>query len=662
MGKIFDQVNFPKDIKNLSTEDLVQLTEELRRHVIDEISRVGGHLAPSLGVVEITVALHHVFDAPKDKIIWDVGHQAYVHKLLTGRKDRFHTIRQTDGISGFCKLAESEYDAFGAGHASTSISAGVGMAVARDRLKKNYKVVSVIGDGALTGGMAFEAMNNAGSLKTDIIVVLNDNMMSISSNVGALSNYLTDLISMPLYNKVKDEIWKTLGKFSEIGDKVRHGLAKLDEGVKSILVPGHFFESLGFRYFGPVDGHDLPRLIKLLHDVKNLRGPILIHTLTKKGKGMPLEEQDVEKYKVNANKFHAVSPPKKTDGGVMEAKTAPNYTDVFGKTVVKICRLFPNVVGITAAMADGTGLKYLAKEMPERFFDVGIAEQHAVTMAAGLALSGCKPIVAIYSTFLQRAYDQIVHDVAIQKIPVFFCMDRAGLVGADGPTHHGALDLSYLRCIQGMVIMAPKDENELKDMIYTGVNYDKGPIAVRFPRGTGLGVVIKDEFEKLKIGKSEIVQEGNDAAIIAVGAMVDHAVKASKLLLKDGYTVRIVNARFVKPMDETMLFEACRDFEDIVTAEDNVLTGGFGSGVLESIYSESFIDQSQKKDKNFSEKLSKLRIERLGLPDDFVEHGDNAVLYQRVGLDPQGIADKVKRMIEKRRSGEMQILNKNAVV
>jgi 1-deoxy-D-xylulose-5-phosphate synthase len=660
MGKVFDKVNFPKDIKNLSTEDLVQLSEELREHVIKEITRIGGHLAPSLGVVEITVALHHVFDAPQDKIIWDVGHQAYVHKLLTGRKDRFHTIRQTDGISGFCKMEESEYDAFGAGHASTSISAGVGMAVARDRLKKSYKVVSVIGDGALTGGMAFEAMNNAGMLKTDMIVVLNDNMMSISTNVGALSNYLTDLISMPLYNKVKDEIWRTLGKFSDVGDKVRHGLAKLDEGVKSILVPGHFFESLGFRYFGPVDGHDLPRLIKLLHDVKHLKGPILIHALTKKGKGMPLEEQDVEKYKVNANKFHAVSPPKKFEANVMEVKSAPTYTDVFGKTVVKICRMYPNVVGITAAMADGTGLKYLAKEMPERFFDVGIAEQHAVTMAAGLALNGCKPIVAIYSSFLQRAYDQIVHDVAIQNIPVFFCLDRAGLVGADGPTHHGALDLSYLRCIQNMVIMAPKDENELKDMIYTGVNYDKGPIAVRFPRGNGLGVTIKDEFEKLKIGKSETIQDGQDAAIIAVGTMIEHAVKASKLLLQEGYTVRIINPRFIKPLDEEMLFEVIRDFEDVVTVEDNVLIGGFGSGVLETVYASAFIDKYQKKDKNFSEKISKLRLERLGLPDDFIEHGDNDVLYQRVGLDPQSIADKVKSMIEKRRLNGMQILEKTS--
>ena len=661
MSKVFDQVNLPSDLKKLSTEELVQLSHELRQHVIDEITRIGGHLAPSLGVVEISVALHYIFDAPTDKIIWDVGHQAYVHKLITGRKDRFHTIRQTDGLSGFCKIHESEYDAFGAGHASTSISAAVGMAIARDRLQQNHKIIAIIGDGSLTGGMAFEAMNNAGMLKTDMIVVLNDNMMSISTNVGALSNYLTSLISTPMYNKVKDEIWNTLGKFHDLGDKVRQGLAKLDEGVKSILVPGHFFESLGFRYFGPIDGHDLPRMIKLLHDVKNLKGPILIHALTKKGKGMPLEEQDVEKYKVNANKFHAVTPPKKTEAGMGEAKPAPSYTDVFGKTVVKMCQMYPNVVGITAAMADGTGLKYLAKEMPERFFDVGIAEQHAVTMSAGMALSGLKPIVAIYSSFLQRAYDQIVHDVAIQNVPVFFCLDRAGLVGADGPTHHGSLDLSYLRCIQGMVIMSPKDENELKDMVFTGVHYHDGPIAMRFPRGHGLGVTIHDSFERINIGKSETIQEGNDIAVLAVGPMVDHAVRASKILLQDGYTMAVINARFIKPLDEEMLTEICKKFEDFITIEDNVTIGGFGSGVMETIYSSSFIDKGAKKDKGFIEKVNALRIERLGLPDHFVEHGECSILYQRIGLDPESIAAKAKQMIERRRSGGMQMLNSKGV-
>ncbi|HNO92107.1 MAG TPA: 1-deoxy-D-xylulose-5-phosphate synthase [bacterium] len=649
MSKIFDRVNLPKDIKSLSSDELVQLAGELRAYVIDEISRIGGHLAPSLGVVEISVALHHVFDTPTDKVIWDVGHQAYVHKLLTGRKDQFHTIRQTDGISGFCKIHESEYDAFGAGHASTSISAAVGMAIARDQLKKNNKVVAVIGDGSLTGGMAFEAMNNAGSLKTDMIVVLNDNMMSISSNVGALSNYLTDLISAPLYNKVKTEVWNALGHLHEVGDRVRHGLSKMDESIKSMLVPGHFFESLGFRYFGPIDGHDLPRLIKVLRDVKDLKGPILIHTLTKKGKGMPLEEQDVEKYKVNANKFHAVSPPKKASAS--ETVAAPTYTEVFGKTVVKLCKMHSHAVGITAAMADGTGLKFLAKEMPERFFDVGIAEQHAVTMAAAMSLNGVKPIVAIYSTFLQRAYDQIVHDVAIQKIPVLFCLDRAGLVGADGPTHHGALDLSYLRCIQGMVIMAPKDENELKDMVYTGLMYDKGPIAVRFPRGNGIGVTVTETFEKIPIGQSEFVQRGKDIALLAVGNMVQHALSAAQELLRNGYSATVVNIRFVKPLDEAMLFEICRDFDDVITIEDNVTTGGFGSGVLETIYSPDFIERGQKQDKDFVQKMARLRIKRLGLPDAIVEHGDNDVLYERVGLDPASIARDAKTMIEKRRGG-----------
>lgn len=648
MSKVFDRVNVPADLKALSSDELVQLAGELRQHVIDEITRIGGHLAPSLGVVEISVALHYVFQAPKDKIIWDVGHQAYVHKLLTGRKDRFNTIRQTDGLSGFCKIEESEYDAFGAGHASTSLSAGVGMAVARDLTKQDYKVVCVIGDGALTGGMAFEALNNAGSLKTDMIVVLNDNMMSISSNVGAISNYLTDLISMPMYNKVKDEIWKKLGKMHEFGDKLRHSIARLDEGIKSILTPGHLFESLGFRYFGPVDGHDLPRMVKLLEDVKHLKGPILVHALTKKGKGMPLEEQDVEKYKVNANRFHAVSPPKKSEAPV-DTKPAPSYTDVFGKAVVQLCKEMPNLVGITAAMADGTGLKYLAKEMPERFFDVGIAEQHGVTFAAGLAVNGIKPVVAIYSSFLQRAFDQIIHDVAIQHIPVFFCMDRGGLVGADGPTHHGALDLSYLRCIQGMVIMAPKDESELRDMIYTGVQYDKGPIAVRYPRGNGLGVPMKSGFDRLEIGKAEFLQRGKDAAIIAIGNMVDHAVRAAQLLTREGYSVTVVNARFVKPIDEHMLFEVVSNVDDVITLEDNVLMGGFGSGVLEVLHSETFAATGQQKDKRFPEKLSRLRVERMGLPDKIVEHGDNNILYERVGLDPESVAARVKGLIEARR-------------
>ncbi len=644
MSSIFDRVNVPADLKGLTVEELVTLSGEVRQYVIDEISRIGGHLAASLGVVEITVALHHVFDAPKDKIIWDVGHQAYVHKLLTGRKHAFHTIRQTDGISGFCKISESEYDAFGAGHASTSISAAVGMAVARDRMKQNHKVVAVIGDGSLTGGMAFEAMNNAGSLRTDMIVILNDNMMSISTNVGALSNYLTDLISMPLYNKVKDEVWKALGMLHELGDRMRRHIGKLDEGIKAILVPGHFFEGLGFRYFGPVDGHDLPRLVKLLQDVKHLKGPILIHALTKKGKGMPLEEQDVEKYKVNANRFHAVSPPKKS-----ESKTPPAYTDVFGQTVLKLCKQFPDVVAITAAMADGTGLKYLAKEMPERFFDVGIAEQHAVTMAAGMRLQGLRPIVAIYSTFLQRAYDQIIHDVAIQHIPLFFCLDRGGLVGADGPTHHGALDMAYLRCVQGMVVMAPKDENELKDMVYTGLMYKDGPIALRYPRGNGMGVEIKEEFRAIEIGKAEVLVEGADAAILAIGAMVDHAQKAAKILTQHGYGVTVVNIRFVKPLDRELIRQLCQKHDTLLTVEDGTVVGGFGSGVLELLHSRDFMETGRKSDPNFVSKLEKIRIDCIGLPDRIVEHGDMNVLYQRVGLDPQSIADRTRNLIETRR-------------
>lgn len=647
MPSVFNRVNTPDDLKTLKPEELISLSAELRQYVIDEITRIGGHLGASLGVVELTVALHYIFDTPRDKIIWDVSHQAYIHKLLTGRKDRFHTIRQTDGLSGFCKIDESEYDAFCTGHASTSISAAVGMAIARDIQKQNHKVIAIIGDGALTGGLAFEALNHAGSLKKDLIVILNDNMMSISSNVGALSKHLTDLISNPLYNKVKKEIWEALGKFHDLGDKVRYGVAKLEEGIKTVLVPGHFFESLGFRYFGPMDGHDLPRLLRLFNDIKNIKGPLLLHVLTKKGKGMIQEERDVEKYKEDATRYHAVSAKSTSIETAFESrKSAPSYTEVFGKTLLKLCRKYPHVVGITAAMAEGTGLKYLADAIPQRFFDVGIAESHAVTMAAGMGLNGLKPVVAIYSTFIQRSFDQIVHDVALQNVPVLFCLDRAGLVGADGPTHHGALDLSFLRCIQGMTIMAPKDENELKDMIYTGILYNQGPIAIRYPRGNGVGVPILEEFSKIEIGKSEILVSGNDAAILAIGSMVSTASQAAARLLKAGYSVTVVNARFVKPLDEEMLFEIVRDHRIVITLEDNTIQGGFGSAVLEKIYCQKFIETHSRRDPQFAEKISRLTVHVMGLPDAFVEHGENEILYQRLGLDSEGVMQEIKSLIE----------------
>lgn len=649
MSKIFDRVNYPSDLKRLSPTELNLLAGELRDYVIHEITRLGGHLGASLGVVEMTIALHYVFNTPKDKIIWDVSHQAYIHKLLTGRKDRFHTIRKTDGLSGFCKIDESEYDAFGTGHASTSISAAVGMAIARDRQQQKHKIIAVIGDGALTGGLAFEAMNHAGSIKTDLIVILNDNMMSISSNVGALSKYLTDLISNPLYNKVKKEIWEALGRFQRIGEKVRHQVAKLEEGIKSVLVPGHFFESLGFRYFGPVDGHDLPRLIRLFQDIQTIKGPILIHALTRKGKGMIREEQDPEKYKKEAHKYHAVNPPVCKDKIEIKSTSTMTYTDVFGKALVELCHQQKNIVGITAAMSDGTGLKYLAETYPERFFDVGIAESHAVTMAAGMGLNGMRPVVAIYSSFMQRAYDQLIHDVALQKIPVVFVLDRAGLVGADGPTHHGAFDLTYLRSIPNFVVMAPKDDQELRNMLYTAIQLDL-PSAIRFPRGESPGSPVSANFEKLEIGKAELLRKGQDIAIIAVGSMVQTALKTAEQLKQKGIQTTVVNPRFVKPMDESMLFELIRQHDLIVTIEDNTKIGGFGSAVLETINCPEFLAKYQNKDEHLAEKISALTVKIFGLPDHFVEHGDNDILYQRLGLDSASITHAIEEWVFQHKS------------
>ncbi len=645
MGKVFDRVNYPEDLKRLSQAELILLSSELREYVIKEITRIGGHLAASLGVVELTVAMHYAFNTPEDKIIWDVSHQAYIHKLLTGRKDRFHTIRMTDGLSGFCKIDESEYDAFGTGHASTSISAAVGMAVARDQLKKNHKVIAVIGDGALTGGLAFEAMNHAGSIKTDMIVILNDNMMSISSNVGALSKHLTDLISNPLYNKVKGEIWDALGRFQRIGEKVRQRVSKLEEGIKTILVPGHFFESLGFRYFGPIDGHDLPRLLKLFQDIKTLKGPILIHALTRKGKGMIRNEQDIETYKSDANKYHAVNPPISKDEKVEpQPASAPTFTEIFGRALVEICRENKKVVGITAAMADGTGLKFLAESMPERFYDVGIAESHAVTMAAGMGLNGLKPVVAIYSSFMQRAYDQLIHDVALQKIPVVFVLDRAGLVGADGPTHHGTFDLSYLRCVPHLTVMAPKDENELRNMLYTAVHLNV-PVAIRIPRGQGSGENVSGSFSLIESGKSEMLRQGSGVALMAIGSMVLPAVKTADILKKSDIHATVVNARFVKPLDGEMIFNLIQQHDLIVTLEENVLMGGFGSAVMEMVSSQEFQERYQNRDEHLSDKIARLSIRRFGLPDYFIEHGENSILYQRLGLDAESVARTIEETV-----------------
>lgn len=617
--KYLNSINSPDDLKKIPVKDLKIVCDEIRDYMIDVVSQTGGHFGPGLGVVELTVALHYVFNTPYDKLIWDTGHQAYPHKIITGRREALKTIRQLRGISGFLKRTESEYDVFGAGHASTSISAALGIATARDFLKEKFKVVAIIGDGAMTGGMVYEAMNNAGLQKRDLIVVLNDNNMSIAPNVWQFSKYFTEVTSSPQFNKFKAQVWELTHRFDELGDRIRKVVGRVEGGIKAIITPGALFEALGFRYFGPFNGHNVQQLIRIFSHIKDLKGPILVHVTTQKGKGYkPAEEDD--------QKLHGVTPFDKITGQAIKKSDVPSYTKIFGEALVEIARMNDKVVGITAAMPDGTGLDILQKAFPERFFDVGIAEQHAVTFAAGLATEGIIPVVAIYSTFLQRAFDQIIHDVAIQKLPVVLVLDRAGLVGADGPTHHGAFDLTYLRLIPGMVIMAPKDEAELRDMLYTAIEYRKGPIALRYPRGNALGVPVSKEFKKLPIGKGEVIRKGNDVALLASGSMVHYAILAAENLAKEDISVELVNMRFVKPLDEELLIDIFKRFDKIFVLEENTIIGGLGSSVLE-----------------FAAKINvKPDIELIGLPDAFVEHGTQPELHSLLGIDPKGIADRVR--------------------
>ncbi len=619
--KILQKVNSPDDLKSLSIRELEILAGEIREFIIDTISKVGGHLGASLGVVELTLAVHYVFNAPRDKIIWDTGHQAYVHKIITGRRDVFHTIRQFKGISGFLKRSESIYDVFGAGHASTSISAALGIATARDFDGQDYKVVAIIGDGAMTAGLAYEAMNNEGMMRKNLIVILNDNNMSISPNVWAISKYFTDLIASSHYNKLKSFVWDLTGQLDGIGDRIRKLAARVEGGVKAIITPGMLFEALGFRYFGPVNGHNIAKLIKILTEIKNLNGPILLHVITQKGKGYKPAEEDAPKY-------HGVTPFDKITGKMYKSDKPqpPSYTKVFGEAIVQLAKRNKKIVGITAAMPEGTGLNILQKEIPDRFFDVGIAEQHAVTFSAGLATEGYIPICAIYSTFLQRAFDQIIHDVALQNLHVVFAIDRAGLVGADGPTHHGAFDLSYLRLIPGMVIMAPKDENELRDMLYTATVYNKGPVAIRYPRGNGIGVPLKDDFDLIEIGKAEVLKEGKDLAILAIGNMVYPSLKAAEKLREYGIDAMVVNMRFVKPLDEALLDQIFERFDKVITIEENTIKGGFGSAVVEYAVSKG---------------VKNVEFLIHGLPDEFIEHGTQEELRHMLKLDPDGIVEKI---------------------
>ena len=621
---ILETINSPADVKALSLEQLKQLAEEIRQLLISVISKTGGHLAPNLGVVELTLALHRVFTTPKDKIVFDVGHQSYIHKIITGRREQFSTLRQYGGLSGFPKRSESEHDAFGTGHSSTSISAALGMAVARDLQGEDYNVIAVIGDGSMTGGMAFEALNNAGTLHKKMIVVLNDNEMSISKNVGAMSEYLYQLRTGETYNKIKHDIEGWL-KNMEFGTDVLKAIRRLKGSVKYLMVPTSIFEELGFTYLGPIDGHDLQGLTEVLQAAKKIDGPVLVHVLTKKGKGYkPAEE--------SPNKFHGTGPFDIATGKKIANPNAPiTYTEVFGRTLTELANADKDIIGITAAMPDGTGMSTFAKAHPERCFDVGIAEQHAVTSAAGAAAVGLKPVAAIYSTFLQRAYDSVLHDICMQRLHVTLCLDRAGLVGDDGYTHHGVFDYAYLRSMPEMTIMAPKDENELRHMLKTAVDFD-GPVSVRYPRGSGVGVSITEPMHSLPIGKAEVLREGKDVCLWAIGSMVQSALQAADKLAEQGISAGVVNMRFAKPLDEELLLEHAAQYGKIVTLEEGVLQGGVGSAVLETL--------------NAAKMLQKCQVLTLGIPDEFVLHGDKKLLFKDLGLDVETIADKIAALVK----------------
>lgn len=625
-------IDTPQDLRTLDPGLLRQVSNEVRQYMVDVICQIGGHFGAGLGVVELTVAAHYAFNTPEDKIIIDTGHQAYPHKILTGRKELLHTIRQKGGLSPFLKRSESPYDVFGAGHASTSISAALGIATARDLAGKDFNVVAMIGDGAMTGGMAYEAMNNCGLQGRRIIVVLNDNKMSIAPNVWAISNYFTQIAQTTVAQKIRGRIWNMTGEMGAWGDRFRSLASRLEEGVKAVLTPGMLFEALGFHYFGPENGHNVNKLVDLFNFAKGIDGPVLLHITTEKGKGFAPAEADA------LQRLHALGgPTDKITGKAIVAPSSgavkpPKFQAVFGKALVEIARSNPKVVGITAAMPDGTSLDLLQKALPDRFFDVGIAEEHAVTFAAGMATEGAIPVVAIYSTFLQRGFDQIVHDCSIQHLPVVFALDRAGIAGNDGPTHHGSLDLSYLRIIQDIVVMAPKDEAELRDMLYTAVNYKKGPIALRYPRGEGFGVPMSEGFTELEIGRAERLRSGRDVAILAIGDMAWPSVRAAELLESEGISAEVINARYVKPLDTALIDEIGARFDKIITVENNVVAGGFGSAVLEYMATQPY--------------HTGVDVMTHGLPaDEFVEHGDTAELLAELDLDADGIARVVKRFI-----------------
>lgn len=607
------RLKLPEDLKNLKIAELEELASEIRNYMIRTVADNGGHLAPNLGVVELTLALHSTFQSPRDQIIWDVGHQSYPHKLLTGRWDRFPTLRRYQGLSGFPKPAESEHDPFGTGHSSTSISAALGLALARDFFGGIYKVIAVIGDGAFTGGMAYEALNHAGHVKTDLIVILNDNEMSISSNVGAMSAYLGRIRSDPKYSRLKAEFEQMLNRIPLVGKKMVDSAERIRGGLKYLITPGMIFEELGLTYFGPVDGHNIAALKSTLRQAARMKGPVLVHVLTEKGKGYRYAEAAPER-------FHGIGPFDLSNGLPRSKKTGPTYTEVFGRTMLKLAAENPKIVALTAAMTGGTGLSKFAKQFPHRFYDVGIAEQHATGLAAALASGGLKPVVAVYSTFLQRAYDQMIHDVCLQNLPVVFAVDRAGIVGEDGETHQGIFDLSYLRSIPQMAVMAPRNEDELQHLLYTALYGAPGPAALRYPRDKGEGVALH-EPHLLPWGKGELLREGEDLLIAAAGTTANAALDAAERLSKEGIEAAVINARFIKPLDEELILEWAGRCGRVLTVEENTLTGGFGSAVLELLAARDQI----------------LPVHRIGIGDRFVEQGPRAMILSLCGLDAEGI-------------------------
>jgi 1-deoxy-D-xylulose-5-phosphate synthase len=622
---ILQSINSPEDVRQLNLNELEQLAANIREEIVETVSKTGGHLAPNLGVVELTLALHYVFNTPADKLIWDVGHQAYTHKIVTGRKDKFHTIRQYKGLSGFPKRSESPYDAFDTGHSSTSISAGLGIVIAKHLKKSKNRVIAVIGDGSMTGGMAFEALNQAGHLDKNLIVILNDNEMSISPNVGALSSFLSRKMTSKQVVKARSELKHLLKSFSNIGENILQVLKKSEESFKSFFTPGMLFEALKFEYIGPIPGHQIDNLIETFKNVRDFsHGPVLIHVITKKGKGyQPAEE--------NPGDYHGVGPFNLENGvPVPSAETAISYTRCFGDTLVHLAEKNPKIVAITAAMPAGTGLMNFARRFPNRFFDVGIAEQHAVTFAAGLATEGMHPVVAIYSTFLQRALDQVIHDVCLQNLPVTFALDRGGVVGDDGPTHHGVFDLNYLRFIPNLVLMAPKDENELQHMLHTAIQHD-GPTAVRYPRGAGEGVELSDNLSEIPIGKGELLREGKDILLLPIGNRVYPALEAAKGLEKVGIDAAVINPRFIKPLDNELIIEWAEKTGRVVTVEDNARMGGFGSAVLELLASSNH---------------SHIKVTTLGYGDKYMEHATQEILWRKGKIDVPAIINAAMEMMD----------------